>query len=435
MKKIILILTSFLMILSSCGIFRSSSKESSSSSSVSILRDDIYSFEIVRLYEDQGTRDDIVFTNGGFSKFSVEARDVNNELINISIYSVEWKSSNTDIFTVDSFGGIKGKNNGVATLKAYYCGYEASKEITIETIAYTFTKKENELEYRKGSMYYFPLEIEPSTASLFVEISDPNIITLTDMNNIFSVVGIGTCEVTITAYTSYLGEQQSYTYQIDTIDGRAPTFYFKNQKKNKGDVSFAKNKYKNLAYSDWGIKAISYDGGDITSLIEYYSGDFDLSQEGHYVIMLIVTDYNRNASTFFELTLDVSEYELVSVHSPIKFVNSTNFHYELVKASPYTYLIDKLIFYVDIEIISDYEYVVGTICWYIQFYIEIYSNGQALPYDEEPYEYKFEVDKDSPRKHSLVVEIESNSRLDPDTFSFISHMPALSGYAYYYRYY
>ena len=435
MKRIILILTTFLFILCSCGIFPSSKKESSSSSSYYYSQDNIASFEIIRRDKEEGVSENIVFSNGGLKYFEVLAKDINNNIIEIPSSSIKWESSNKDVFTVGMGGNISTKNNGEATLSASYRGHEAFMDITVKTIAYTFNQKEKEAEYRKGSSYYFPLEISPENASLSVEISDPSIIKLSSINNVFSVIGIGTCDITITAYTSYHGDTKTYSYQITTIDGRAPTFYFKNTQTNKGEITFAKNKYTSFSYSTWGIKALSYEGADITSSIKYHSGIYDFSKEGRYKVTFIVTDHNRNASSYFMLTMNITEYEEIAVHSPIKTFDTSVERYEFIKASDFSYLIKGIIFYIDIELVSDYEYAIGTIYWDIYFYIEIYSNSQSLPYNENPFTYTTTISKDSQRKQTLKVQFDSNSKLNPDTFSFLGSSVYLNGYAYYYRYY
>ena len=133
--------------------------------------------------------------------------------------------------------------------------------------------------------------------------------------------------------------------------------------------------------------------------------------------------------------MNITEYEEVAVHSPITTFERSPIRYEFIKANDFSYLLKGIVFYIDIEIIFDYEYAVGTIYWDIYFYIEIYNNSQPLPYNEKSFRYTTSISKDSPRSQTLVVQIDSYSRLNPDTFSFISSTVYLNGYAYYYRYY
>lgn len=434
MKRIVIVLMTILFLLCSCSFFSSSKSEENTTNSFSIV-DNITSFEIVRKNPEEGLDENIVFSNGGFSCFDVVAKDINNEIINIPSTSIGWKSSNKNIFDVDSTGNVNGKNHGEAILSAKYKTHEASISIKVETIAYTFEKKDCELEYRNGSMYYLPVELNPSNASLKVELSNPSIIKLTGNDNTFSVIGIGTCDVTITAYTSYHGETKTYNYQITTMDGRSPIFYFKNQKANKGEITIPKNKYNELSYSSWGIKALSNEGADISSSINYHSGVYSLSKEGKYNISLIVTDNSRNASSYFKLTLIVTEYEEIAVPSPIKTFDTDIINYEFIKASDTSYLIKGIIFSINISLISDYEYAIGTIYWQICFYLKEHSNGHVFPYNEDPYIYSIQCDKNTPRAQTLTIQIDLSAKANPDTFNFLSTSVLLNGNAYYYRYY
>ena len=433
MKRIFIILSTFLFLLCSCSFFSSSSSEMTTTSFQ--MEDTISSFEIRRINPEEGLDENIVFSNGGFSSFDVIAKDINNMIIDIPSSSISWRSSNSNIFTVDSSGNVNGKNHGEAVLTAKYKTHEASMPIVIETIAYTFEKKDCELEYRTGSMYYLPVELNPSNASLKVEISDSSIIKLTGNDNTFSVTGVGTCNVTITAYTSYHGDTKTYDYQITTIDGRSPTFYFENKKTNKGEISIPKNKYSELSFSSWRIKAISYEEADITSSIRYHSGLYDLSKVGKYNVTLIVTDNSRNANSYFYLTINVTEYEKIAVPSPIKTFDTDIIEYEFIKASATSYLIKGIIFSINISLISDYEYAIGTIYWQISFYLKEHNNDRVFPYNEEPFIYSSNIDENAPRTQTLKVQIDLSAKANPDTFVFLSSSVFLNGNAFYYRYY
>lgn len=435
MKRIILLLQLFLLILCSCSFITSNSKGSSTLSSSINNMNTISSFEIRRKSAENKMNENLIFTNGGFNSFEVVAKNDSGDIINISSSSVSWKSSNKSIFDVDSSGNVTGKSNGEAILSATYNSYEAYLLLNVKTIAKTFNKKENEIEYRKGSTYSFPLELTPQNASLSIEISNPNIIKLSSNNNSFTVIGVGTCNISITAYTSYHGDTKTYEYQITTLDYYAPVFYFNNQKTNKGEISFAVNKYTSFSFSSWGIKAISFDEKDLSSSIEYYSGEYDFTNVGEYSIMLIAKDLTKNACSFFNLIMIITEYEEVAVQSPNKAFEISITSYEFINVSDESYFINGIIFSIDITLISAYEYAIGTIYWDICFYIEEASNGKPLPYNEKPFTYTIKCDKDTPKTQTLTARFDYKLKLNPDTFSMISSSVYLSGNAYYYSYY
>lgn len=428
MKKIIYrLLCAYSILLCSC-----STKVSSSSST---SYDEPISAELVRNHEDRPYSKQYFFTNDyyrGHYDFILHYQSGNQTIINPT--SVSWKSSNSDIFTVDSVGTIIPKNDGQATLKARYRDFILEEEINVRTIARQVEKNSNADEYRVGNKYYFPIKTVPTNASLEINISNPDVIKMTDIYNLFEVVSTGTTHVSISLFIDESGNKTTLEYDFNTMSKYSPTFLFNNSIATRGEIEIPRYKYKNLDFTSWGIKAKSYDGNDITSLIEYDSGDYSLNEVGEYDCRLKVIDPNYPKScAYFYLNMVVTEVEERKDFSPIDGLDFENTKATFHANNPGSNVLDYIDFSVEVTLNERYTKCEGTVTWFLYFYIAGYSGvDNTHDHRENPITIKQEIDFSTPRTLTMFYRYDPIDSINGSTFSDCYSVGAFNGYCYYY---
>ena len=439
MKHRWLLLPIFSILLTSCSFLFSdgssrhgnSSNQTSYNPTSSSLVDD-GSLRIVRIQHPLIEDYDYIFTNGGYRDFTVELVGSQEK---ISGTLVNWKIFDKTYLSVDSGGNFDAKKAGVTKIAATYQGHYAEKEINIATIARTFEMSEDASEFRVGQTYDWPVNITPTDATLFITLSNNDVISI-DQNNDkkFKVLGVGEVDVSITAFTEWTGKKTTLDFKIKTIDPSSPSFYLNNKAALQGEVTFAKNKYKEPNYSAWGITAKSASGMNITNQITIASGSVDLSRKGTYSVVLKVTD-SEGLSANFDLTIIITDYEVKTTKNDQDAYTLNRTTYELVKESSISLAISSIIFTSSITINNKYHHCEGTVKWYVYFKITNWGGYRTYDYEGDAKITTVNVSDNGQTTISLRYEFKPGESLNKDTFAFCGDMALFNGTAYEYKYY
>lgn len=424
--------------LTGCFSVFSSSKNSSSNSNnyySSSDVDDGSTYEIVRKEHYGIVNYDYIFTNGGYKDFALKGTDKNGNPLDIDSYLVDWRVSDDKILGVDSFGDVTAKKNGTASLIAFYKGHRIEKEITVATIAKTFEKKDDSTEFRVGNHYSLPLNIDPANATLDIKTSN-DVLSFSEGSSAFNVIKVGETDVTVTAFTDWMGNQTTLDFHINTTDPSAPIFKYKNKTVLSVEVTFAKNKYQTLKPSSLGITAESSSGLNLTNYITI-TGDYDLSKKGTYQVKLSVTDpYNESYKAYCDLTMVVTEYETIEYKTAnYERFDLANIVYEYVEESPYSLAIAGITFNSKITLKSKYHHAVGTLSWRIYFKISNWGEYRTYDYSGDALTRTYTWREDGSLTLSLSYTFNPGVSLKKETFEFSGHAISFEGSVYEYKYY
>lgn len=394
--------------------------------SISSSKEDLSRLEITRIHSYGLVDFDHVFTNGGIAEFTATYYDQNGEKVEENIdTSVNWRVLDTSIAGVDSGGHVTGKKNGVTKLTGTYRGVTGEITLDVKTIAKTYELEEPAAEYRTDKTYGFPINFAPADASIDFTLSNSDIIRINEQNpNKFDVIGVGSVDVTATAFTYWAGDTTTYHFTIDTLDKNAPTFYLNGKPSTSTTFSCAKNKYDELPLSNIGITAKDCNDIDITSSIDVSSGAFDLSQEGTYNITLSVRDYGL--TSYFQLKLVVCEYDEKKTLSPIDAVTYDNLSIVYDKPSPTYRTFNSVSITATVTLNSKYFCSDGVI--HVGAHVHAKYWGASTYFDID-FGETYQMSKDGPTEVTLTATWSKKSSIAYEGSELIPSI-YLSGYCY-----
>lgn len=439
MKKLLLVLLSFC--LTSCslfsGDFNGSSNNNGNNNNSSSAKST--SIRIEREEEYGRVNDEYVFTNSLHRFVVIETdSDGNEKKINGSYCS--WNIKDRDMASVDSSGGITPKKNGNTTIVVKLGDSTASLDIKIATYAKTYGYDSEFKEYRVGNTYNMPLIFTANyqnnnPITVFYTLSNENIIEVQKDLNKFRVKAAGTVDVHAEFFTSSRGEKEHFDFTINTNVANAPYFKYKGSKVVSGSASVAKNKYSSLPLDVFGVTAYQEDGTNISSQIHIEESNYSLTTVGTYSVKLSVTDNRYNATSYFILNLEVTEYEIKTTQSPYDAVTYSNYHVEQQSDVPYTLSIDRLVFECDVTLNSKYDD--SDAMLYCAFCFQIKNWGGYITYDKlgGAETLSYQLKKGGPRTIHFDYTFEPNGDMNPDTFVDSGPNVYISGNVYNYIYY
>lgn len=418
MRKLPLILLSFL--LTSCSLFPSNSSNSNNGNSGNNSTQNNYTYRIERKQEYGIVDYEYAFTNSLTAYQVVEiSEDGSEKVLNGSFCS--WSIKDRDMASVDSSGNVTPKKNGNTSIVVKAGGVTTSLDIKIATYAKTYAIDESFNEYRVGNTYNMPLVLTTNyqnnnPVTIFYTLSNDNVIEVDKNLNKFRVINSGTVDVHTEFYINSYGEKDHLDFTIVTSLANAPYFKYKNSKALTGEVSVAKNKYTSLPLDTFDITAFTYDDTNITSQIQIDTNNYNLGVEGTYNIKLSVTDTRYDATSYFVLKLEVTEYELKTTKSPYDAVSYYNYTVRQESDSPYSLAIDRLVFDCDVTLNSKYDTSDATV--YCSFCFEIQNWGHYRTYDyiggAEQLSQKFTFN--GARTVHFSYTFQPSGDLDPNTF-------------------
>ena len=437
MKRILLVLLS--LFLTSCSIFGEKSSNDSQKSEDANQSATNETIRIEREKEYEVVDETYVFTNS-LHRFIVIKTDKDGEESKVNGSYCRWSLKDRDMGSLDSSGGLTPNKNGQTILTATLGNLTASIDIKIATYAKTYELDTNIKEYRKNNTYDMPFTMTANyqnnnPITIFYTLSNDNVIKVNESTNKFTVIEAGSVDVHAEFYINSRGEKERYDFTINTTIKDAPYFKFKNGKALTGEGSVAKNKYTSIPFSSLGITAYTNDGENISNLIKVDSGDYDLTQAGVYNVKLSVTDSHYNATSYFILDLEVTEYELKATLSPIDAVSYSNYKMKKVSDRQYSLAIDRLEFECDVTLNDKYDASDATV--YCSFCFEIKNWGKSITYDKlggaDSLTQKFTMN--GPRTVHFNYTFDPVGDLDPDTFIEYGPNVYIGGNVYNYIYY
>ena len=420
MKKLSLILITFL--LTSCNLFsNSSSKTTEANNSDSVIPTQNNHVLRIERKEEYGMVDyEYAFTNSLASYQIIETKkDGSEEILNGSYFS--WYIKDKDMASVDSAGNVTPKKNGETTIIAKSGNDSVSLDIKIATYAMTYELDNTVKEYRVGNTYDMPFNMTTNyqnnnPVTIWYTTSNDNIITIDKSLNKFIVKEAGEVDVHAEFYSSSRGEKGQLDFKIIASIANAPYFRFKNFVALSGEASVAKNKYSTLPIDKIGVTAFTYNDVDISNKIQIENNNYNLSEVGKYDIRLSVTDSQYNATSYFLLKLEVTEYELKTTKSPYDAVSYYNYSVKKESDSPYSLAIDRIIFDCDVSLNSKYD--TSDAIVYCSFCFEIQNWGHYITYDKlgnaDILSDQFVFN--GPHTIHFTYTFHPGADLDPDTF-------------------
>ena len=314
--------------------------------------------QIVRKQYPEVVDYDYIFTNGGYSSYTLVGQDRDGKPFDNIDQAADWIVGDRNMLSVDSVGTLDAKKNGTTTLTAKYGQYSDTIEVKIATIAKQFTLNDGLDEYRVGSTYDFPIDLT-ANATVWYTFSEQNIISISPTNpNKFYVNNMGSVDVTAEAYTDWEGHKSTLDFTISCVDENSPRFYVDGRLKTSSTFSCAARKYSLLPLEDIGLTAKAYDGTDITSSITLSSGEYSMSTVGTYNLVLSATDTRYHYTSYFNLTLNVTAYEEQKELSPVDAISSSVVRITSVRADGYVQYenaVSAIIFSVDVTINDKYD--------------------------------------------------------------------------------
>ena len=420
MKRILLVLLS--LCLTSCSFFDDNSSNNNQNNNEGDPNSPATN-ETIRIEREKDGNvvdDEYVFTNS-LHRFVVISTDNDGEESKINGSYCRWSLQDRNMGSLDSSGGLTPSKNGETVLTATLGKLTASINIKIATYAKTYELDTDIKEYRKDGTYDMPFKMTANyqnnnPITIFYTLSNDNVITVDKTTNKFTVKEAGSVDVHAEFYINSLGEKQHFDFTINTAIKDAPYFKFKNNKALSGSGSVAKNKYTSIPFSGLGITAYTSEDENISNLIVVDSGEYDLAQVGTYNIKLSVTDTHYNATSYFMLALEVTEYELKTTLSPIDAVSYSNYKVKKVSDTPYSLSIDRLEFECDVTLNDKYDTSDATV--YCSFCFEIKNWGKSITYDKlggaDSLTQKFTFN--GPRTVHFTYTFDPSGDLDPDTY-------------------
>ena len=436
MKRILLVFLS--LCLTSCSFFgdSSNSRQSNSDADSSSINETI---RIEREKEGDVVDYEYVFTNS-LHRFVVIKTDKDGNESKVNGSFCNWSLKDRDMGSLDSSGSLTASKNGQTVLRATLGNLTAEINIKIATYAKTYELETDIKEYRKDSTYDMPFKMTANyqnnnPITIFYTLSNDNVIKVNESTNKFTVLEAGSVDVHAEFYINSRGEKEHFDFTINTAIKDAPYFKYKNSKALTGEGSVAKNKYTSIPFASLGITAYTSGDADISNLIKVDSGDYDLTEVGTYDVKLSVTDPKNNATSYFILNLEFTEYELKATLSPIDAVSYSNYKMEKVYERPYSLAIDHLEFECDVTLNNKYDTSDATV--YCSFCFEIKNWGKSVTYDKlggaDILTQKFTFN--GPRTVHFTYTFDPTGDLDPDTYIEYGPNVYIGGNVYNFIYY
>ena len=381
--------------------------------------------EIFRVPDERYKNTDYVLGLTSFDAI-VKSRDGSiNE--NIKGQHCMWNVGDTAIASVDSSGSVTAKKGGETTLTASSGNYSSTINIKVAVFATQFEYDSTIRTYEIGKSYDMPLTLNKASVTVFYKLSDDDIISITD--NKFIANKSGKVEVHASAFVSTWGDMKDIDFTIEVKDKFAPYFKYANRVSTSGSGTVSKNKYSDIPYAALGVKAYSYNDEDITSQITVQKGEYDLSNEGVYDLILSVTDNDCMTSSIFALKLTVTEYEIKKTLSPIDALVLDSATYELV-GEPYSLAVKSIVFKLKVSLNEKYDYSDAKVTAAFYFSIQNWGKYRTYDYTGEALKSSKTFTVDGERSLEFEVTFSPGVSLDPDTFTYGGANPLFSGYVY-----
>ena len=284
-------------------------------------------------------------------------------------YAAKWESSNPESFVVDNRGIVKALKDGEGKLKATYGSYTDEIDIKVITLAETYEVKEVKEEYLTEDIYDIPIEVSPSNAFVNYYYSIPESVEILP-NHKFKPLMPGSIDITALVYVNEYGSSRKMKFTINVIDRHAPYFTVNEEKVTSASIDIPVNKYKDIDYSQLGIKA--YDGADGNEISPILiEGSYKLNEVGVYPIVLEAE--NQGIKSTLDLTINVIPREVIQTEvTDLISIECTSYEVNVINESTVRVTMST-------TLPDDYEDYSGELIFYMSCQPQQKVSGRKIP--------------------------------------------------------